>query len=99
MGIVAPFSMLSNPVIKYGDTVSYKVGFAYFGNPMGSRTPNVTPADLMPADQTPNDNQEMSLVITNYSGSSSTKTSVTLVDDAVTLTMSGVACAIALLSF
>lgn len=53
--------MLSNPVIKYGDTVTYKVGFAYFGNPMGPRTPNVTPADLMPADQTPDDMQEMML--------------------------------------
>ena len=61
MGIVAPFSMLSNPVIKYGDTVTYKVGFAYFGNPMGPRTPNVTPADLMPPDQTPADMQEMML--------------------------------------
>ena len=96
--------MLSNPVIKYGDNVTYKVGFAYFGNPMGPRTPNVTPADLMPADQTPADMQEMMLqemtqMTTNFSGTSSTKTMVTLVDDAVTLTMSGVALAVALLSF
>jgi len=46
VGFVSPFSIVSNPIIKYGDTVSYKVGFAFFGNQMGPRTPNVTPADL-----------------------------------------------------
>ena len=46
IGFVSPFSIVSNPVIKYGDTVTYKVGFAFFGNPMGPRTPNVTPADM-----------------------------------------------------
>jgi hypothetical protein len=103
MGIVAPFSMLSNPVIKYGDQVTYKVGFAYFGNQMGPRTPYVTPEDLMPKNQTEMDMpmglQEMTPLTTNLSGTSGTKTTVTLVDDAVALTMSGVALAVALLSF
>lgn len=46
IGFVSPFSIVSNPVIKYGDTVMYNVGFAFFGNPMGPRTPNVTPQDM-----------------------------------------------------
>ena len=98
MGIVAPFSFMSNPVIKYGDKVTYKVGFAYFGNPMGPRTPYVTPADLMPAEMQEMVLQEMPMA-TNFSGTSGTKTTITLVDDAVALTMSGIAFAIALLSF
>lgn len=47
MGIVAPFSLVGNPAIKYGDTVTHSIGFAYFGNPMGPRTPNVLPEDIM----------------------------------------------------
>ena len=53
--------MVSNPVIKYGDTVTYKVGFAFFGNPMGPRTPNVTPADLKQEKLIPKSMQEMML--------------------------------------
>ena len=43
MGIVAPFQTVKNPAIKYGDTVSYKVGFAFFGNPNATspEIPNV----------------------------------------------------------
>ena len=84
----------------------YNVGFAYFGNPMGSRTPNVTPADMMAimTDQTtPNgpsllNGQDMTMLSTNFNGQSET-TIHYLVDSAVTLTMSGVALAAALLSF
>lgn len=44
MGIIAPFSLVGIPAIKYGDTVSYKAGFAFFGNPNTTsvETSNVT---------------------------------------------------------
>lgn len=44
MGIIAPFSLVGSPAIKYGDTVSYKAGFAFFGNPNSTSfvAPNVS---------------------------------------------------------
>ena len=85
IGFVAPISFVGNPMIKYGDKITYDIGFGYYPNP-DQMAPQVM--SLQSTQSVANG------AVVGSRGSASI-----FLNSAVTLTLSGVALAATLLSF